>query len=244
MTAPLTVLQRETLSLLADTFVASVPRDDDPDGFFARKASDLGVPAALEQYLLEKLPEEQRAGLLSLIETMAAVGLKNQPLATREVIVKVVAGIAPEARAGVDALRMLAIMLAYGTPDETGRNPFWATWGYPAPVSAPPPTPKPITPLVPDGDTTLTADVVIVGSGSGGGVIAGELAAAGHDVVVLEMGLLQRGRLQPVRALGLREPLPPRRLLPERRGQRLAHRRLGAGRWQPGQLVEQRAAPP
>ena len=188
MTAPLTVLQRETLSLLADTFVASVPRDDDPDGFFARKASDLGVPAALEQYLLEKLPEEQRAGLLSLIETMAAVGLKNQPLATREVIVKVVAGIAPEARAGVDALRMLAIMLAYGTPDETGRNPFWATWGYPAPVSAPPPTPKPITPLVPDGDTTLTADVVIVGSGSGGGVIAGELAAAGHDVVVLEMG--------------------------------------------------------
>src|SRR6195952_4130997 len=183
-------LQRETRAALADTFCAAVPSPDgaDPDGFFARTASDLGVPPAAEQYLLAMVPEAQLAGLMQLLDTMSSLGLKNQPLVTREVITKTVAGIAPEARAGVDALRQLVLLLAYGNPDETGVNPFWKAWGYPGPVSAPPSTPKTIPTITPDGDTELSADVVVVGSGSGGGVLAAELAKAGHDVLVLEMG--------------------------------------------------------
>src|SRR3954452_4539066 len=172
-----TDLQRETLAALADTFCAAVPAPDgqDPDGFYSRTASDLGVPAAAEQYLLAMVPEVQMAGLLQLLDTMASLGLKNQPLVTREVIVKTVAGIAPEARAGVDALRQLVLLLAYGNPDESGKNPFWTTWGYPGPVSAPPDTPKTLATVVPAGDTDTDsiefgADVVVVGSGSGGGV--------------------------------------------------------------------------
>ena len=64
--------------------------------------------------------------------------------------------------------------------------------GYPGPQALPKPAEqveRPIEPIVPDGEElTLEADVVIVGSGAGGGVIAGELSAAGKQVCVLEMG--------------------------------------------------------
>ncbi|MGH7897709.1 MAG: GMC family oxidoreductase N-terminal domain-containing protein [Candidatus Binatia bacterium] len=39
-----------------------------------------------------------------------------------------------------------------------------------------------------DGDVTLSADVCVVGSGAGGSVVAGDLAAAGKSVVVVEEG--------------------------------------------------------
>ncbi|HEV3228581.1 MAG TPA: GMC family oxidoreductase, partial [Solirubrobacteraceae bacterium] len=71
----------------------------------------------------------------------------------------------------------------------TLRNPNWDVFGYPGPVSAPPDRPKEISPLTPEGDgVELEADVCVVGSGAGGGVIAGTLASNGQRVIVLEAG--------------------------------------------------------
>ncbi len=100
-------------------------------------------------------------------------------------------------RAGFAGYRRLLTFLAYAERDEAGSNPRLVTMGYEQddrPVTSEPtpirPTNVPPRPGGPRGGdiATLDADVVIVGSGAGGGVIASELASAGRSVVVLDAG--------------------------------------------------------
>jgi choline dehydrogenase-like flavoprotein len=185
--ADLTPTQREVLRALVDTAVPGLQVEDDPHGFWALSGSAVGADLAMEQAFTE-LPEVDQVGMAQLLDGLAMLGFQHQGRNSREGMLATAMALAPEALVAISTLRGASCMLAHSLVDETGRNPFWAQYGYPGPQVAPATGEPYITPHVPADGEVLEADVVVVGSGAGGGTIAGVLATQGKRVVVLEAG--------------------------------------------------------
>ena len=185
--ATLTPVQREVLRALVDTAVPALPAPEGGDPvFWSTPGSAVGADVALEEFL-GTLSEEDQVGIAQLLDGLAQLGFQHQGRATREGMLGTAMALAPEALIAISTLRGAACLLAHSIPDENGQNPFWKQYGYPGPQIAPPDEEPYITPHVPTDGEVLEADVVVVGSGAGGGTIAGVLATQGKKVVVLDL---------------------------------------------------------
>jgi choline dehydrogenase-like flavoprotein len=193
------------LAALAETFVrgAATRRANLAANAFER-ATD---PAQVRQVRLALRLFESRSA--NLVAASRPTPFRDMSPATRQrYLLGWASSRISRRRSAFQAFRKLLTFLAYADPGDESVNPRWAAIGY-RPERAPlTQDPTGVRPLIvpaagadPDGGVQLEADVVVVGSGAGGGVVAADLAAAGRSVVVLDAGPFVDERTMPATEL-------------------------------------------
>ncbi|GAB2976859.1 GMC family oxidoreductase N-terminal domain-containing protein [Nocardioides montaniterrae] len=187
--------QIAAMRLIADTFV---PGTDDMPAASETRSVDFALrmaernPRAAEVKQLKLLLAGWNSRGLGLALTGKPRRFSDLPTAEREAALRSLR----DSRIGAKRALFCALKGAsIGPYYMAGGESVWDAIGYPAPpgVIDNPPAPT-ITPVPVTGDVTLDCDVVIVGSGAGGGTVAGVLSEAGLDVIVLEAGQMHDER--------------------------------------------------
>ncbi|KAJ3388069.1 hypothetical protein HDU84_000312 [Entophlyctis sp. JEL0112] len=205
-------LSASQLAVLDALCNASLASTGNTTPFAAIRASDLPVRSALVRILANCIPAAKLSLLkiaLSMLATrvgaFAFTGIRLAPVTdfTQLELERAVRGFAEsplsDLRLIAKAVKDVTLLVAFG--QKLDGNALWDPIGFEGELKEKPsiedlsgvwkPSFLDIAELAETQNSKtvkLTADVVVVGSGAGGGVVAAELATAGFKVIVLEKG--------------------------------------------------------
>jgi choline dehydrogenase-like flavoprotein len=179
-----------TLRTIAETFAPADARIDRVM-FFAERAVDSLSPGRQAEFnqLMDLLALPMRLGDMTRAKILRA--LADSPVA--------------KLRTGFATLKRLLLFLSYAESDPGSDNPTWERLGYPGPRDDRGADDPALPYASGRSGETITADVVVIGSGAGGGVAAASFARAGKKVIVLEAGLGFDARSMTQREIGMSE---------------------------------------
>ena len=195
----LTDVERTALTAICETLMPATATVNDKPHLSAWQASDTDLITRLEETYEAVTSAEERRDLKILLRGFeigalhALLGKRIKSFSSmthteREVVLVSWATSRFETRRrAFQIIKRLALFLGYALPD-THQLAYYADIGYPGAPGASDSIEKTIQPYSIRDNRTLESEVLVIGSGAGGGVVAGELAAAGHEVMVLEKG--------------------------------------------------------
>lgn len=187
------------LRAMCDAVIPAIEKADDPDGYWARKASDMKIAERIvelvsqlsvgEQEKFKKLCRTLSTPLLGLTWLGALKSADRLSLEQRtRLLQRWSKSPLADLRNGFNSLKKLTGFFFYAGLLDGQRNPNWSAINYPGPLKSPPTSDEAFQPLRVPASTQLACDVVIVGSGAGGSVVAAQLAEAGQKVIIVEKG--------------------------------------------------------
>ncbi len=196
-----TAHEKQTLARIFDTLIPTLaPEADDDPRLFKLKASDFDLVEHYADVVVQVADDttiRELKWFLAIIEN----GLLNRfisghtrPFSELNVDERGALLCAwgesqiPIQRKAFQGVKRLSLALFYALMPDDQPNPTWATYDYDDPPGKAEDIPRTILPYAIEDDSTLYTDVLVIGSGAGGGVVAGELTAAGLDVIVIEKG--------------------------------------------------------
>ncbi|MDW7695422.1 GMC family oxidoreductase N-terminal domain-containing protein [Flammeovirgaceae bacterium SG7u.111] len=190
--------QMAQLVAICNSIIPSLEAEEGA-GYWLRKASDLDVAQYVEEAISIQSLENQK-DFCQLLDVFGSpfAGLlfagsfkpfdKLSPTKQEKWLRAWSASSILLLRKGFSTLKKLSCFIYYTVTNSSNTNPNWETIGYPGVISEPPQKARNINTITSKNNSTLHCEVLIVGSGAGGGVVAGELAKAGKDVLVVDKG--------------------------------------------------------